>query len=192
MNLEEAQQLANRIHADLTPFTVRAEIAGSVRRRKQDDIKDVEIVCIAKTQPLTDMFGIQTGTVSLLESAFHALLKHWNAWTIKAGEKYKQVLFPGGQKLDLFIVTPETWGYQFAIRTGPADYSHWLVTPRRYGGAMPSYLTVKDARLWRGETPLHTHKEELFFQALEIYDMPAPWERKAPENFKPYKKQGAS
>lgn len=187
MNLEEAQFLANRILSDVTPFTVRAEIAGSVRRQKPDDIKDVEIVCVAKTQPLIDMFGTQTGELSLLESAFHGLLQHWNAWAIKNGPKYKQILFPGGQKLDLFIVTLETWGYQFAIRTGPADYSHWLVTPRRMSGGLPSYLTVKDARLWHGEKLLDTSTEDLFFQALEI-PMPSPRERKAPETFKPVKR----
>lgn len=168
MNLQEAQTLANRIHADLARFCERIEIAGSVRRRKPDDIKDVEIVCIPKTQPITDMFGMETGTFSLLESALPDLYRIWNAWTIKAGEKYKQILFPGGGKLDLFIVTPETWGYQFAIRTGPADYSHWLVTPRRYGGGLPSYLTVKDARLWNGSKPLNTSEEEYFFDNLDI------------------------
>ncbi len=189
MNLEEAQALANRIHADLAPFCNRIEIAGSVRRRKPEGIKDVEIVCIPKTQPVTDMFGTQTGTVSLLENALPTLYRIWNAWTIKNGEKYKQILFPGGAKLDLFIVTPETWGYQFAIRTGPADYSHWLVTPRRYGGALPGYLTVKDARLWNGSKPLDTSEEEYFFDNLDIDPIPAPWERKAPENFQPYPKK---
>jgi len=182
MNLEEALSLANRIYADLTPFTVRREIAGSVRRRKPDDIKDVEIVCIAKTMPLIDMFGVQTGELSLLESAFRGLLQEWNACTIRNGPKYKQILFPGGQKFDLFIATPETWGYKFAICTGPADYSHWLVTPRNQGGGLPSYLTVKEARLWKGTNALDTSEEQSFFDALEL-PMPEPWERKAPVKF---------
>lgn len=40
----------------------------------------------------------------------------------------------GGVGVDLFIASRETWGCVATIRTGSADFTHWLVTPRRQGG----------------------------------------------------------
>jgi len=48
MRLEIAQELAHGIRNQLAAHCERIEIAGSIRRRKADDIKDVEIVCIPK------------------------------------------------------------------------------------------------------------------------------------------------
>jgi hypothetical protein len=40
--------------------------------------------------------------------------------------------------IDLFIVLPPAqFGAFFAIRTGTAEFSQWLVTPREKGGAIP-------------------------------------------------------
>jgi len=72
MYYQEAKELADRRQADLAPYCDRIEIAGSVRRLKQTDIKDVEIVCVAKTEAIKDMFGIETGKVSLIENVFCA------------------------------------------------------------------------------------------------------------------------
>ena len=139
MDYQEAKELADRRQADLAPYCERIEIAGSVRRLKQTDIKDVEIVCVAKTEAIKDMFGIETGKVSLIENIFPELLKSWSAITLRNGTKWKTCVFPGGGKLDLFIVTTDTWGTNLAIKTGPADYSKWLVTKKREGGAFPSH-----------------------------------------------------
>lgn len=51
--------------------------------------------------------------------------------------------------LDLFIVRPETWGVQYLIRTGNADFSHRCVTPRKFGGYLPDDCKVEDGRVWR-------------------------------------------
>jgi len=179
MEYQEALSKALKIQSEISPLCERAEIAGSVRREKPTDIKDIELVVIPKLTTTTDMFGSPSGIESQLESGLAYLMGFWRATSVKWGEKYKQIIFPDATKLDLFIVTAETWGYQFAIRTGPADYSHWLVTPRRHGGALPSYLKVKDARVWNGEKALDTSTEEKFFLALDISTVPHPSERVA-------------
>lgn len=161
------------------PYCERAEIAGSIRRQKPE-VKDIEIVVIPKTETVKDLFGEAAGEVSLLENSISNLLKTWDAWTIKNGQKYKQILLPGGMKLDLFIVKKETWGVQFTIRTGSADYSKWLVTQRRYGGALPSHAKVEDGRIVVHGKPIETPEEKDFFEFLEI-PMPAPSERTIPQ-----------
>jgi hypothetical protein len=45
------------------------------------------------------------------------------------GPQNKLLLFKGFA-LDLFITDAERWAVTFAIRTGPSDFSHALVTPR--------------------------------------------------------------
>jgi hypothetical protein len=44
---------------------------------------------------------------------------------------------------------------------------------------MPSYLHVKDARVWHGEKALDTSTEETFFNVLDISPVPHPSERVA-------------
>jgi DNA polymerase/3'-5' exonuclease PolX len=85
---------------------------------------------------------------------------------------------PTGIKLDLFIVQPPAqWGAILAIRTGPAHYSHWLVTQRKQGGAMPSYLRQRDGALWDGDELVPTPTEASYFAALGIDTVPDPWDR---------------
>lgn len=46
MNLETAQKFAAEVHAVIVPLCEKCEIAGSIRRQKREDIKDIEIVAI--------------------------------------------------------------------------------------------------------------------------------------------------
>ncbi len=179
MLLEDALPIANKCLADLMPYCERAEIAGSIRRQKPE-VKDIEIVVIPKTETVNDLFGDPAEEISLLENAMSNILKAWDGWTLKNGQKYKQILLPGGMKLDLFIVTKETWGVQFTLRTGSAEYSHWLVTQRRYGGALPSHAKIEGGRIVVHGKQLETPEEKDFFAFLEI-PMPAPSERTMPQ-----------
>ena len=91
---------------------------------------------------------------------------------IKNGEKYKKFEFGLLEnvqfRLDLFIVRPETWGVQFAIRTGPADFSHRFVTNKSLGGLLPNEMTVRDGLLWRAGVVVPTLEEVDFFTAIGL------------------------
>lgn len=68
---------------------------------------------------------------------------------VKSGPRYKQIALPEGIKLDLFMVLPPAqWGVIFAIRTGPAEFSRWIVTSRPTG-ALPAGYRVKDGGVRR-------------------------------------------
>lgn len=67
------------------------------------------------------------------------------------GPKAKRFPIPGageGVNLDLSVIHDRgRWPLEFAVRTGPADFAHALVTPRKYGGLLPDGHRVADG--WR-------------------------------------------
>lgn len=145
----------------------RLLIAGSLRRQKRE-IGDIELVVLPRMDPVADLFGESVPGLarSVLDDALAQL---GDLHYTKNGERYKQFECEG-RSIDLFIATPETWGCVATIRTGSADFSKWLVTARKYGGACPSHLHFKDGRIWNGARALDTPGEHDVFAALE-----QPW-----------------
>jgi DNA polymerase/3'-5' exonuclease PolX len=179
--LAEAAALAQQLADDLVASGERIAVAGSIRRRKPVP-SDIEILVIPKQVRQFDLFGEPTNqTVNLLEERV--------AWLMECGElaprldvngrprlgpKYKALVFRG-MNVDLFLVTPETWGVQLVLRTGPADFSHRLVMhrseslPNGRPGLLPAHLRVRDGRLWGSDgQPLETPEETDVFRALGL------------------------
>lgn len=162
----QALPLAEKIVNELKPVCARIEIAGSIRRLKPE-IGDIEIVCIPLQQE--DLFG--TGGASLLEPGLENLLSQERIIKgDKWGPKYKK-FHPASMpdlSVDLFITTPEEWGYTYVIRTGSSNFSRLCVTPKQQGGYLPGHLRVAGCRLWEGATPLDTPEERDFLEALGV------------------------
>jgi len=189
MNLSKARAHAETIRAAFAPACARIEIAGSVRREKADEIKDVELLMIpAPHRPMFGKFGAPILWLmdDLLEQGI--LRKRMDkagraAW----GSLYQRAWWKIGDAtvpLDLFSCEPGNWGAMLALRTGPDDFSHRLVTPRRFGGAMPENLRQEDGWLRRGggritevvEEKVDTPEESDYFSALGLPMLP-PSER---------------
>ena len=150
-----ALSMANEVIRILRPVCERIETAGSLRRGKQD-VGDIEIVCIPREQ--SDLLGNAYRSAEQISSVLWS-----NGYALaKDGERYKQIYLPHG-KCDLFITSPECWGVIFMLRTGSADFSHKMVTPKQYGGYMPSYLKVKDGRIWHVDSVQETTEEQDVF-----------------------------
>lgn len=187
MDIHSARHLANEILEHIAPFCERAEIAGSVRRGKAD-VKDIEIVCIPKPRgrpSFGDAKPFKTELDALLYSLCNSAASPLRMKALKGGDKYKQFHIPkAGVNLDLFIVTPPAqWGVQFVIRTGPAEFSQWVVTQARKGGALPDHCKVDQGAVWRtaGDSMwevLPTPEEQDFFNLLHL-DWKEPGERRA-------------
>lgn len=146
--LAQAIKLTDKILAAIEPGCIRCEPAGSVRRCRPE-VGDIEIVCIPRQT--VDLFGNPVG--SLLDMVLANLVNEGRLIRgDKNGVKYKNFLIPTvpDLKLDLFITSLECWGVNFTIRTGPAEFSHRLVTQKSKGGLLPSDLSVSGARVWRG------------------------------------------
>lgn len=161
MSYGHALSVAQELERALAPYCERTLIAGSLRRQKPE-IGDIELVVMPKLEVELDMFGQPSGSHSLLDDGL-ALLRT-EGYT-KNGAKFKQFVYEGAP-VDLFITSPETWACVATIRTGSADFTHWLVTARRSGGGCPSHLSFKDGRLMNGSRPVVTPDERDLFEAL--------------------------
>ena len=124
MKWEIAAYHAELIHVALMPYSVRCEVAGSVRRKAKDP-HDIELVCIPRATTMQTLFG------ETEEVRDH----RWIEATKGVGRIVKGKLATGkyiqfdrdGIQVDLFLATPENWGLIYAIRTGPASYSHHVL-----------------------------------------------------------------
>lgn len=172
MSYSAAIKIALPLVKTIEPYCTRVEIAGSLRRKNEYDdgdtymVSDIEICCIPRILSTVDLFESVISEKSALESPESPTRRMGNL--LKDGEKYKQIALPEGIKLDLFIVTPPAqWGVIFAIRTGPANYSRWLVTERPYG-AMPPGFKVCDGCLHHNGKVIYTPEERDFFKEIGL------------------------
>ena len=186
MELHDAEMIARRLVEQLAPACLACVVAGSIRRWKPD-VKDIEIVCVPsmETAALPDLFGFgadasTSSTLAasrldpILDDLKRAGVLSIDPAHVRNGPKYKRYLVqdldtPAGFvriALDLFLTDADSFGNILAIRTGNAEFSRALVTQRRQGGLMPSYLSHHDGRLWNGSQALCCPDEATFFSHL--------------------------
>lgn len=180
MKLQQAREIAEQVYHFLKPACVRIEIAGSIRRCKPEP-GDIEIVCMPWIINQNDLFG----TAHQVKDYFEELPFEMLGEIKKNGLRYKQIVLKQGINLDLFIVRePAQWGVIYTIRTGPADFSHWLVTNKHMGGALPDRCRIADGvlleectRSWdeeiqkyvlTGGTPVPMPEEKDLFDYLQL------------------------
>lgn len=161
--------LADRVRHRLSAACLRIEVAGSIRRQ-EPMVGDIEMVAIPRLEP-GGLFGERQ--VSKLDTLLKLMQADGRIHITAGGTRQKKIVIlttlPTIQ-LDLFLVAPESWGYQLAIRTGPADYSKWLVTRQRLGGGLDDAFYCRDGAVWEeiGEDAgiIHPVPEERDFFAL--------------------------
>ena len=156
---KDALYVAEWLVDELRPGCERIEIAGSIRRGKLD-VKDIEIVAIPILKPPRPEFGKPVDKTPLDGILRQLVEPDGMLKPVKGGDKFKQFeirrlaefgiaepLYPF--KLDLFLVTPPSqWGVEFMIRTGPSDFSQWMVTQKSKGGALPDGYFVRHNVVW--------------------------------------------
>lgn len=154
MKHDVALKVAEALVEHFRPACVRIEIKGSISRLKPE-VKDIEIVVVPDMKPLPRApleFGkpIPPAHKTLLDKLVFDM-KEANDILLEAnGDRYKKMYLKyAGIKVDLFIVIPPAeWGVLAVIRTGPSDFSHWCVTSRKFGGALPEGYFVKHGVVW--------------------------------------------
>jgi len=151
----EAFKIASSVLGQLRPYCIRAEIAGSIRRKKSE-VGDIEIVAI----PLPY-------TTGLFESGIATVV---NKWEKVKGDleydktKYTQRILPEGIKLDLFFAVEENWGSIFAIRTGSAEFSHQILAK----GWVRQGFKSEGGYLFRDGERYEIHEEQDLFRLIGI------------------------
>lgn len=159
MNYDDAKQKADEILTAVRPFCHRAEIAGSIRRKKSVDIKDIEICAVPNS-------------VYARELAFIVNRKWGEPQQGKFPSKYTKVRCLAN--IDFFWPTKETWGLIYFIRTGPAEFGQRMLaywkTITKGGYSEDGILHLADG------TPVPTLEEEDVFKVLEHYGQrPCPF-----------------
>jgi DNA polymerase/3'-5' exonuclease PolX len=126
MNYPTAKKFADRIVELFTPQCDIVHIAGSIRREKKE-VKDIEIVCIPKREFIqTDLLG--GGHWKRVTGFTDALLQIQDR-VVKGNPEGRlmQIVLKGGAVLDLFMPQKDDFYRQFAIRTGSAEYSSFVI-----------------------------------------------------------------
>lgn len=125
MQLELAQEVADKYLQILKPHCLRIEIAGSIRRERKE-VKDIELVCIPKAVNVNDgMFDKK----EIRDPKFVQLINSFKREKGNGEGKAVKIILPEEEiNIDLFITTPEQWGVIFMIRTGNEWFSKRMVT----------------------------------------------------------------
>lgn len=189
MNIQDAKRIAEHLIDVMRPFCERIEIAGSIRRGKQD-VKDIKIVAVPRWTEWPQRNHLHDWAVMIgadgerLSDAFPRPIR-WAKpntkkgaplvldWPVKEAGKYWRAQIDERIMLDLFLATPGNWGLIFLIRTGSAEFSQGVMT---YAKQRTRYH-VKDGALRDGsEKALPTGEEREVFRLLGL-DWREPHER---------------
>lgn len=146
----DAAAAADTLLQALTPLCERIEIAGSLRRGK-DTVGDIEIVAIPMQQ--RNLFDEPTG-----ETFVDAWMRTLPSKPSKNGARQKQFQWQGMQ-VDLFLATPDNFGYILMLRTGGKDFSRRMVTEKRFGGLRPPNVTVGEGVVYVDNVPVAVPEE---------------------------------
>lgn len=141
-NAERVAPLARNLARALGPLCDSVEVAGSLRRGSPY-VHDIDIVCIPRTRvdkADPDLFEHrEETTVNLVVE----MLREWEAEHriegLSVGRrivKFRRARVPE-VKTQIFFSTPETWGLDLVIRTGPKDLNIRLANRARdLGGSL--------------------------------------------------------
>lgn len=162
--LAVGKETAAALIESLKDVCERIEVVGSVRRG-EPIVHDVELLLEPKAAThVIDLFGT-TETMSLFEDRYKALVDGGYFTPVIGGFRLKRFVFRE-MSCEFFVcIPPSQWGLAQVIRSGPASFSHRLVTPRTQGGLCPIGLYVKDLCVHRGDnTVIPTPTEESVFE----------------------------
>lgn len=194
MQYIRAKKIADRIIDILQPYCDVINIAGSVRRHKEN-CKDIEICCIPKTEFIqTELFGSgETKRKQLFKQSVETISEK----VIKGNTdgRYMQIVLKKchGFKLDLFMPMKEDYYRQLAIRTGSREYSQEKIAKQwlRLGwcGTAEGLRRISDClekktndgkSIWiiinkNGERPPIWSSEKEFFRWLGVQYLDPPF-----------------
>lgn len=182
MNHGQAGVYAEWLLDQVRPVCSESVIGGGLRRGN-DEVHDIEIVCMPYLERPRAEFGqdIKKLPKTQLDQVLNRLeLVDSPLRRVKGGDKYKQYqtlrwgMFGYADPLNPFhvefwIVTPPaTWGVELLIRTGSRVFSQYMVTQRYKRGALPDQYHVEDGAVWEGDKKLDIASEHQYFDLCKM------------------------
>lgn len=154
MSLERAQRIAVAVAKLLSPYCLRIQVAGSVRRKKLW-VADIDFVLIP-----SDPWNLHHTIMGMGQVKLH-------------GSKITRVMI-GSTQIDLYFATPETWGTLLLIRTGSAENNIRLCSRAQ---EMGKHLAASGDGLFNeAGQRVAGDSEESIYRALGL-PYQKPWER---------------
>ncbi|NBD36669.1 MAG: hypothetical protein GVY30_11830 [Chloroflexi bacterium] len=165
----------------MRPYCERVMIAGSIRREKEK-VKDAEIVFWPRMEVasagdqaasmLFDVSKVESTTLVPTTERMVAELTASGLWRLDArvkrnGPRHKRLLCRG-LTVELYRAGGRNWGWIQVLRTGPAEFSHALVTPQWSGGFLPVDKRVKDGVVLVRGQEVSVPTEQAFFDLWGI------------------------
>lgn len=191
MKYRDALRIARAWHKHIGPYCKRFAFAGGLRRRTSD-VTDIDLVIdpitLVRNKPLP-LFPDHETQGEEADLVFEQLEVLKSKGLFQPGKGYAdgfkncKLILPEGIKLDISAVRyPAQWGVILALRSGPAEFSHWLVTNEDRGGPLPDDLIVQEGAVGHwildfnadGQTKrvrsslIETPEERDFFDLLQL------------------------
>lgn len=187
MKLNDANRLANRLIELMQEHCTLVHVAGSIRRNKAD-VKDIEIVAIAKEykQSVRDLFNhtagmiprsllvdefiskppsnlkwIKTGTNDIIPLDMTKELSAENRFAINRKYWRGMITWKEPVKLDLFLASPENFGLIYLIRTGPKSFNLKMIEALK-----KNYYSIHEGRLYK--TNYHFERIDMLYTPDEM------------------------
>lgn len=155
------RDVAAKLKLSLEPHAERVEIAGSVRRGK-DQPKDVDLVIL---NPKESYAGYTDGLINAgngVKKATYGEKKPVTRW----GEKLRALEW-NGITIELNVVDDFNFGYLFWLRTGPGDAGKWFMG-RIKDPKDAAPFQCRNGYVWHEQVKLHIPDEKAWFALLGI------------------------
>ena len=175
LDRSEVEPLAFKILEAIEPYCLKAEVAGSIRRRR-GVINDLDFVVLPKPKPTLNLYWLKL--IKTVRTEFDGI-------TVAQGDKLARFNVPFASKqgqgylqVDLYRAEPDTWGILLLVRTGSKEHNVKLCNLAISKGLRLKYSVglVDDSGL-----VVAGRSEEDVFAALGLPFVP-PAEREVPES----------
>jgi DNA polymerase/3'-5' exonuclease PolX len=179
--LAKAQEIAAEASVMFERLCSTLTIAGSIRRQKED-VGDIEIVVIPNNAGTLRARLDNLLTKNIITQALyrHVDGKGNESYVPRWGEKLRCFRFQG-MTIELVIASPENYGYQLWLKTGPGDANQLVMNKLL---EEQSSIRFNDGFGWyteyKGSTPVYIDKlnipdEDTLFKALRLPFIAPRW-----------------
>ncbi len=144
-SLNHARRLVESVIADLADYG-QFFVAGSIRR-EMTSVKDGEIVALCTPEQERNLLARLDGLV-LAGKVSKANYSDTSTPSYRWGNKYRGLQVgsrENGMKVEIFLATPDNFGYIYWLRTGPGDANMELMTRLSY---LHAPVRFEDGKAW--------------------------------------------
>jgi len=173
--INDALAIAHKVFTTLEPVALGRSLVGAARRG-DPLIKRIEFLIEPKSRTEKNLLGDNVGFSYDTNAVHDSLASAGIAHLSRTFEKFTGRL---GRGLTLWVHIhryPAQWGINLIRFTGPKNFSKWAMTPRKSGGALPSFATYKPGAVYRGKKIILMPDEPTVFAFLGV-EYTAPGDR---------------